>query len=229
VVKISLQAGKRYTDIDLPKLKVSTLEQTGPITLTMTPTGSSIPLKLTGSLRAKPLYTRPLDSGPLPAAIGSVVAEGDEKIAAKVGGSVVPAPAGIGTSVPVFRVAYDFAPGWRYVCLKPAGEAANPLSGNPVSLGMYVHGDGSGDLLRMRFRDSTGQTFQPDHGPIDWKGWKFVSFKLDGRQGGRWGGANDGVVHHPIRIETIALVDSLGGRGGKGEVLVAGPTVTFAR
>jgi hypothetical protein len=74
----------------------------------------------------------------------------------------------------------------------------------------------------------TRQTFQPDLGPIDWKGWRYVSAPLDG-SGGRWGGANDGVVHYPIRITTLALVDMPGGGGGKGTVTVARPVLAYGQ
>jgi hypothetical protein len=49
---------------------------------------------------------------------------------------------------------------------------------------MYVYGDGSGNLARLRVTDATGQTFQPTGGPIDWKGWKLMTFPLDGRDAG---------------------------------------------
>lgn len=156
-----------------------------------------------------------------------VVAEGDEKVRATVSGSVVPAARGLNASAA--RMRYDFAPGWRYVCLKPTGRGSDPLPGKPEAFSLYVHGDGSGDLLRMRFQDATGQTFQPDAGPIDWKGWRWIRFRLDGKSTGRWGGANDGVVHYPIHIETAALVDSAGGRGGTGDVQFAGFTVIGGR
>ena len=73
---------------------------------------------------------------------------------------------------------------------------------------MWVFGDGCGYILRCRITDSTGQTFQPDYGAITWKGWRFVTMRLDGGFPGFWGGANDGVVHYPLRWEAVVLVDS---------------------
>lgn len=110
-------------------------------------------------------------------------------------------------------VKYTFPVGWKFVMVQATGDAAKPLAGKPISLGLWVRSDGFGDQLRMRYTDATGQTFQPDAGPLDWKGWRYVTFPLDG-SGGRWGGANDGKVHYPIHMDTIALVDSQGGRGG---------------
>jgi hypothetical protein len=73
---------------------------------------------------------------------------------------------------------------------------------------MWVYGDGSGNFLLCRITDSTGQTFQPNYGPITWKGWRFVTMRLDGGFPGFWGGVKDGVLHYPIRWEAVALVDS---------------------
>ena len=79
----------------------------------------------------------------------------------------------------------------------------------------------------MRFTDATGQTFQPVAEPIRWKGWRYVAFDLDGRRGGHWGGANDGVVHYPIRLDTLLLIDKRRDRTGRGEVYVAAPTLEY--
>ena len=102
---------------------------------------------------------------------------------------------------------YQFAEGWRFATLRPPKELS-AIEGKPKVLGMWVHGDGSGNVLRCRFTDATGQTFQPDYGLIDWTGWKWITMRLDGTSGGHWGGANDGVVHYPIRWDSVALVDN---------------------
>jgi hypothetical protein len=93
---------------------------------------------------------------------------------------------------------------------------------------MWVYGDGSGDLLRTRFTDATNQTFQPNGEPITWKGWRYVTFSLLGDHAGRWSGADDGIVHYPIHMNTMVLIDSPGGRGGHGDVTVAGLTLGTA-
>jgi hypothetical protein len=48
---------------------------------------------------------------------------------------------------------------------------------------------------------------------------------LDGGNVGHWGGADDGVVHWPVRWDTYLLIDKDRGRAGKGEVLMAGPVL----
>jgi hypothetical protein len=150
--------------------------------------------------------------------------DGDPKVKAEVTGEgvrLMGRPIGPGTAL---RIRYEMAPGWKYLMLKPVGDARGRLAGRPQALGMWVRGDGSGDMLRMRFVDETDQTFQPDYGPIDWKGWRYVSFALDGAAAGRWGGANDGVVHYPIRIDSVVLVDSKGG-GRPSEIMVMAPSL----
>ncbi len=142
--------------------------------------------------------------------------DGDGKVRAVV--SAISTPNGT-------RLDYDFDPGWRFAEMHPAEER---VEGRPSAFGMWVLGDGSGDVLRMRYGDATGQVFQPEFGRIDWKGWRYVSVPLDG-SGGRWGGANDGVVHWPIRIGTLALVERPGGRGGKGAVTVTRPVLVYSR
>lgn len=143
--------------------------------------------------------------------------EGDEKVLSEVAGTHEPDG--------ILKTIYRFGRGWRYYCVYARGPLAEPLPGTPQRLGLWVEGDGSGNMLRMRFVDKTGQTFQPDFGVIDWRGWRFVSVPLTGVAAGRWGGANDGVVHYPIRIETLALVDNLRGNGGEGIIRFRDPLV----
>jgi hypothetical protein len=152
----------------------------------------------------------------LPLEGASATMDGDAKVRGNVNAETT--PEGV-------RLSYDFEPGWRFAELHMAAPSIND---GPKEIGMWVKGNGSGDLLRLRYTDATGQTFQPDLGPIDWKGWRYVSARLDG-SGGRWGGANDGVVHAPIRITTLALVDMPGGRGGKGTITLARPVLVYRR
>lgn len=121
------------------------------------------------------------------------------------------------------KLEYDFDPGWRFAELHPAN---GQVEGQPSAFGIWIKGDGSGNLLRMRYTDGSGQTFQPDGGTINWTGWRYVAFPLNG-SGGHWGGALDGLVHWPIRIGTMVLVDMPGGRGGQGSISVARPSLAY--
>ncbi|MCS6950354.1 MAG: glycoside hydrolase family 5 protein [bacterium] len=135
-------------------------------------------------------------------------ADGDAKVEAKVEATVAdapePNPLGVRRAV---RLDYRFARGWRFAQLNLPPPFV-PIEGKPKAVGMWVYGDGSGNLLRCRITDSGGQTFQPDYGAITWKGWRFVTMRLDGGFPGFWGGAQDGVVRYPIRWESVVLVDS---------------------
>jgi hypothetical protein len=105
------------------------------------------------------------------------------------------------------RVDYRFGDGWRFAGIQPPPDLRG-IDGRPRAVGMWVHGDDGRDVLRMRFRDQSGQTFQVDHGVIDWRGWKWVELPLDGSSAHAWGGAGDGVVHYPIRWEAVVLLDN---------------------
>jgi len=134
--------------------------------------------------------------------------DGDAKVEGKAEVAITeapePTPLGVRTAA---RLDYRFGKGWRFACVN-LPQTLLPIEGKPKAVGMWVYGDGSGNILRCRITDSTGQTFQPDYGAITWKGWRFVTMRLDGGFPGFWGGANDGVVHYPLRWEAVVLVDS---------------------
>jgi polysaccharide biosynthesis protein PslG len=149
--------------------------------------------------------------------------EGDPKVAAEARVTVAQAPRGLSREpVNALKIDYRFEPGWQYLLLNALAERARSLPGTPEFFGMWVHGDGSGAILRMRFEDASGQTFQPEAGPVDWNGWRFVRFALSGEGAGRWGGANDGVVRYPIRIVAPVVLDNPAGAGAEGTIYVTG-------
>jgi hypothetical protein len=123
----------------------------------------------------------------------------------------------------VATIDYAFEPGWRYVTLQSKG--LSPTLNRPGRLGLWVEGDGSGNILRCRFTDSAGQTFQPDGPKLNFTGWRFVDFPLDGLRAGHWGGDKSGVVKFPIRLDTLVLIDSAARQKTGGTVRVAGPTL----
>jgi hypothetical protein len=120
------------------------------------------------------------------------------------------------------RLEYRFAPGWRFVSV--VSRKPLPIAGG--RLVAWVRGDGSGNLLRCRFRDAEGETFQPTAGPVSWRGWRLVSMPLDGSQAGSWGG--DGKVDGRIRWDALFLVDSTR-EGGAGTIDFACPVVELSR
>ncbi len=147
--------------------------------------------------------------------------EGDAAVFAEASVKRVSSALG-GPSTEALRLDYRAAKGWRYVVL--ADRKSQPLAGTPDALLVWVYGDASGDMLRMRFEDSKSQTFQPDYGPINWRGWRRIRFSLRGDRAGFWGGPVDGVVHYPIRVTVPVLVD-LVGRAGSGSIQIAGVVV----
>src|SRR5207249_522998 len=78
-------------------------------------------------------------------------ADGDPKIASKQSFAITEAPDGLPMpGEPAFKIDYQFDPGWKFVCLSPRAEH-QPIDGKPASLGMWIKGDGSGNIPRMRF------------------------------------------------------------------------------
>ncbi len=199
--------GATMTIDDGAKMKVIPATD-GSFTLPIPPKARSVKLELNGMTvsRAVPQLQNLALTG------ATAAMDGDAKIRGVVSKLESPSET---------QLDYDFDPGWRFAELRLAnGE----VKGRPVAVGMWLKGDGSGNLLRMRYTDESGQTFQPDGGTINWTGWRWVIFPLNGA-GGHWGGALDGVVHWPIRIGTIALVDMPGGRGGQGSISVSRPVL----
>jgi hypothetical protein len=151
----------------------------------------------------------------------TVEPDGDPKVKSRLSISVEGAPAGLpGEPRKALRIDYSFDPGWKFLRLAPHGTKHDPLAGKPTGLGMMVNGDGSDNILNIRYIDSTGQTFQTSAGAIDWKGWRFIQFSLLADHASHWGGGSDGVIHYPIAFDTIALVDSHDQRGGSGRIWV---------
>lgn len=190
------------------------------------------PVLTTPSVRMVPLETFSAYSiGPAPPGTDYLmVPDGDSRVKASLRAGVEsPAPGLPGSPERALTIAYRFDPGWKFLRLIPQGERALPLAEEPDGLGMWIHGDGSRDLLRMRFTDATGQTFQPDAGAIDWKGWRYVVFALRAAGTGHWGGANDGRIHYPIHLDSLLLIDTPGRRGGSGALSVTGVTLLYGR
>jgi hypothetical protein len=127
-----------------------------------------------------------------------------------------------------FKIDYRFDPGWKYALLSPKPEH-NKIEGKPAALCMWIKGDGSGNDLRARFGDSAGQTFQAYAGKLDFTDWQYIVFPLDGTHGMSWGGAHDGMVHYPIRLDTLLLIDSGARQATSGSVQIASPALIYSR
>jgi hypothetical protein len=119
--------------------------------------------------------------------------------------SVIPDPSEPGTWI----YSSTFPAGWSYSLIRaePFPTLASK-DGEVVSYGLEVEGDGSGNILRSRFVDAKGQVFQPNGVVIDWVGWRIVRFEVSTKDAGWWGGPADGVMHWPVKLDNLLLVDS---------------------
>lgn len=153
--------------------------------------------------------------------------DGDAKVPAKATIQMAAPPEKDSPGTKVFALDYECAEGWRFV--RCEAQTAKPIvfEGRPVALGMWVYGDGSGNVLRARVRDTAGQTFQPNGPNLDWRGWRWVEFDLaDLSKAGHWGGANDGVAKGNLTLDTPLLVD-MNRRQTAGRVYFSGAAAVF--
>ena len=132
--------------------------------------------------------------------------EGDNKIAGSASAELADAPeppvAGMGKAV---KITYRLGNGWRYAVATPK---ANAIDFEAKELGMWLYGDGSGNKLVCRVADKTGQVFQASYGAITWTGWRWVTMRFAGDDVYHFGGANDGVIHYPIKLQSMVLLDN---------------------
>ncbi len=146
-----------------------------------------------------------VDKSDAPSGLGRVlfienVAQKTESLRSVVASEGSPAPVAVAFD-------YQFDKGWRYAQAMPEKTWAMPEGAKALVL--WVNSPGTGDSLRSRFKDATGQTFQVDLGDLTWKGWRAVTISLDGTgKGAHWGGANTGIPQGRLQWEGMLLIDS---------------------
>lgn len=123
------------------------------------------------------------------------------------------------------RLEYRFGKGWKFVRLAP--RSSWPIPGRPRALSLWVSGDGSGNMLRCRIRDTHGEVFQPEAGPVSWTGWRHVTLPLDAGGAGHWGGDENGRIDYPLAWDTLILIDG-SSEVNSGELLFADPVLLHA-
>ena len=156
----------------------------------------------------------------------TAIADGDSKIASKLNLTSDSPPEGPPQpGLKMLKLSYDFEAGWKFARIVPKQQEFKKIEGKPTSLGLWLYGDGNGNCQRLRFTDSSGQTFQPESPDITWTGWRYASFPLDGKKSGHWGGANDGTVHYPIQWDSLFLLDSKNREKTAGVVYLCSPTL----
>lgn len=52
------------------------------------------------------------------------------------------------------------------------------VHGTPSQVGLWLFGDGQGNLLSMSWRDATGKVHASYPRPVDWKGWRYITIDL---------------------------------------------------
>ncbi|MDB5296698.1 MAG: hypothetical protein JWO31_2681 [Phycisphaerales bacterium] len=169
-------------------------------------------------------YT-PLADAASPAGTYRLSVDGDKKVKSEQTLSIAEPPAGpLAEGVKGMALTYRFDAGHKFVQVMPATAAAKALQGRPRELRVWVYGDNTGNVARMRYAGADGQTFQPDGVRLDWSGWRLVTFRLDGTGAAHWGGKNDGVPAHPLRLDTLLLVDNATKEATGGTLYFAAPT-----
>ncbi|MFP4057540.1 MAG: hypothetical protein ACLF0G_11790 [Candidatus Brocadiia bacterium] len=105
-----------------------------------------------------------------------------------------------GTRCAQLRYRFTAREGLQYL------EASSPhrVAGVPVRLSVAVRGDGSGQMVRARFADASGEVHQFDLGRLDFAGWRVLSADLTGPRG-TWGGDGNGRLDGPSRFLSLVL------------------------
>ncbi|MEO6436565.1 MAG: hypothetical protein ABIP55_12510, partial [Tepidisphaeraceae bacterium] len=159
-----------------------------------------------------------------------VRADGDAAVKSSQRLEPIAADESPGPGISAVKLIYDFEPGWKFVSIASKTPEPMKLEGKPAALGIWTRlksGSHEGAQARIRFTDDTGQTFQPDVVPLTAGEWRYTTFALDGESAGHWGGANDGVIHYPIKVEALFLLDNVDKGKLAGEVIVGGATVVY--
>ena len=82
--------------------------------------------------------------------------------------------------------------------------APHQLSVKPRRLSVAVRGDGSGNIVRVRFVDRNGEWHQFDLGILYFQGWRRLWTRLDTPHG-HWGGDGNGQLDEPITFFSLVL------------------------
>ncbi|MDR0336234.1 MAG: hypothetical protein LBI18_04000 [Planctomycetaceae bacterium] len=123
------------------------------------------------------------------------------------------------------KITYKFDEGWKFIRLAPKGKQAK-MEGHPLALGFQIRGDGSGNSVNIRYVDKTGQTFQVHGGRLKDAWTYYFEFALDGSNASHWGGANDGKITYPIRLDSI-IIDGTRKACGPYSVMISSPVLIY--
>ncbi len=80
----------------------------------------------------------------------------------------------------------------------------------PTGLAVWIFGDGSGNSVRLRIVDDTGESHVSPATTLDFTGWRRLSFDVDDTWS-HWSGNDDGVIDLPLSRLVLQLGRSDGG------------------
>jgi hypothetical protein len=113
------------------------------------------------------------------------------------------------------RVDYAFVGKADLEYVEILGEGKIETKG--LGVGLWVKGNGAPLQVRVRVKDTSGETHQLDLARLDFTGWRFAAAKLDQR-GGSWGGDGNKRLDLPCTLHSIALDRPQRGYKGTGTV-----------
>ena len=157
----------------------------------------------------------------------SVAADGDAQVASEQSLAVAAAPEPPpDADAAVVKLSYRFGAGWKFLRVVPPSGESRRIAGAPKAFGFWVYGDGGRAAPRLRVTDAEGQTWQPSGDAVDWKGWRYVQFELKPSTA-HWGGGKDGVIHFPLRWDSVFLLDNPSRKEAEGVIYVTAPVLIY--
>lgn len=137
------------------------------------------------------------------------------------GGAMVPTLAQRHSGRAAARIRYDFpSSANEYVVFRRERPARVP--GRPYAIGLWVYGDGSGNLLKVWLRDAEGEVLQYTLGAVGSPGWRLLQAQIGGEVA-PWDRITDGGngrPDFPLRVEAIVLDDAPDSFAGSGEIVI---------
>lgn len=155
------------------------------------------------------------------------VPDGDAKVASQQSIDTAPPPAPLfGLKTQAWKLNYQCEAGWKFFRVVPKVETQREIPGQPRAFGCWIYGDAQHTSPRLRVVDASQQTWQPTGDEINWKGWRYVEMPLSPASA-HWGGAKDGVIHFPLRWDSLLLLDNVRRRTNQGAIFFTTPVVIY--
>jgi polysaccharide biosynthesis protein PslG len=119
------------------------------------------------------------------------------------------------------QISYSFpSAANEYVVFRRERAALAP--GTPYAIGLWVDGDGSGNMLKVWLRDSEGEVLQFTLGAVGAPGWRLLQTQIGGPvpSWDRITEGGNGQVDFPVRVEAIVLDDAPDAFAGAGTIFI---------